>query len=135
MDIPPLKKQKTLDSNICIICFQRQTKKHQFVKCPRPEGLESVLNAAETRDDSVHDYISPYRDEILSKEVYVTFHSSCCAKYTSKTNVVSSVSVTRKMKCVDVDTEDEAGAATSSSRTSRSWSSTFNIRRDCFICS
>jgi hypothetical protein len=40
------------------------------------------------------------------------------------------------MKCADDDTEDEAGAATSSSRTSyRSWSSTFNIRRDCFICS
>ena len=90
MEEPPEKKQKTLYSNTCIVCFgllKKQQKSKPFVNNPKYEGLKVILDAANERKDELHDYFSPHREDILTKVVFVTYHVSCRASYTSKTNI------------------------------------------------
>ena len=67
--------------------LKKQQKTKPFVNNPKYEGLKVILDAANERKDEVHDYLSPHREDILSKAVFVTYHVSCRASYTRKTNV------------------------------------------------
>lgn len=132
MEHPPQKKPRTFDPNICVICFkplQQGKKSSTAVKSPTLEGLQSILNAAEQRRDEVHEYLSPHKDDIISMSQFVSYHKLCRASYTSKTNVKGAQSKTSLQ--FEGQTDE---VQVSSRRMSREDTTSFNIRRDCFIC-
>jgi hypothetical protein len=104
-----------LDVGHCVICSEvlEGSNKGPAVKNPTEEGLRSVMNAAELED-------------ILSLQFNVSYHKSCRAQYTSKTNITYQ---TEK-------SQFPAASACSPQprRLSREDTSSFNIREQCFIC-
>ena len=125
---PQTKRRRSLDIAHCVICSDvLQGSNHgPAVKNPTVEGLRSVLNAAELRQDDIYQQIWPHREDILTLQFKVSYHKSCRAKYTSKTNVSRQ---TEK-------SESPAPSASSSQprRLTREDTSSFNIREQCFIC-
>ena len=125
---PQTKRRRSLDSVHCVICsdFLQGSSQGPAVKNPTVEGLRSVLNAAELRQDDIYQQIWPHREDILTLQFKVSYHKSCRAQYTSKTNVSRQ---TEK-------SESPAPSASSSQprRLTREVTSSFNIREQCFIC-
>jgi len=125
---PQTKRRRSLDIAHCVICSDLLQGSNQgpAVKNPTVEGLRSVLNAAELRQDDIYQQIWPHREDILTLQFKVSYHKSCRAQYTSKTNVSRQ---TEK-------SESPAPSASSSQprRLTREDTSSFNIREQCFIC-
>jgi len=86
---PQTKRRRSLDIAHCVICSDLLQGSNQgpAVKNPTVEGLRSVLNAAELRQDDIYQQIWPHREDILTLQFKVSYHKSCRAQYTSKTNV------------------------------------------------
>lgn len=128
---PPAKKVKTLDTSLCIICKKKLYSKDNsepVVKNPTIEGLNSILKYADQKKDDVFELLSPHKEAVLSKKIQVSFHKSCRAKYTSKTNLMH---VMKPYEDVSQKNEQLPSVRESSRR---SGSVAFDIRKNCFIC-
>lgn len=112
-------------SSVVNILKKGRNKIH-YVKNPTAEGLQRILNVAQQRDDDVHKTLSPYTDDILSFKIKVSYHRSCRANYSSKTNI-------SEQQVANVESES-IPASVSSRRLSRVDTLSFDIRRHCFIC-
>ena len=128
----PAKRPRMLKTNLCIICSKSlEQKKH--IKHPSTIVINRILECCEIRKDKVYDNIWVFRDEILSKKIEISFHEDCRAKYTSKSNLKYAKSAP------DLLEPPSTGCAKftelPSQRSSWEASSTFDIRKDCFICS
>ena len=126
---PACKKGHFIDERHCIICSEllEGSSRGPSVKKPTSDGLRAVLDAACQRKDEVHELLSPVRDDILSFHCRVSFHKSCRAKYTSKTNL-QYVGSEPGPSC------NVEATATEARRLSRQGTIGFNIREHCFIC-
>ena len=117
---------QTLDPKICIICgknLEKGKKKEPYVQKPTVEGLQRILTLAQQRDDDVHKTLAPYTDDILSSKIIVSYHVSCRANYCLKTKV-------SEHEVSNLENE----SASAPRRLRRADTTTFDIRRDCFIC-
>jgi len=118
---------QTLDPKLCIICgkhFEKGKKKDPYVQSPTVEGLQRILTLAQQRDDDVHKTLAPYTDDILSSKIKVSYHVSCRANYCSKTKI------SEQQQVENVESESTSAPR----RLSRADTTSFKIRRDCFIC-
>ena len=117
---------QTLDPKICIICgknLEKGKKKEPYVQKPTVEGLQRILTLAQQRDDDVHKTLAPYTDDILSSKILVSYHVSCRANYCLKTKV-------SEHEVSNLENE----SASAPRRLRRADTTTFDERRDCFIC-
>ncbi len=118
---------QTLDPKLCIICgkhFEKGKKKDPYAQNPTVEGLQRILTLAQQRDDDVHKTLAPYTDDILSSKIKVSYHVSCRANYCSKTKI------SEQQQVANVESESTSAPR----RLSRADTTSFKIRRDCFIC-
>ncbi len=118
---------QTLDPKLCIICgkhFEKGKKKDPYVQNPTVEGLQRILTLAQQRDDDVHKTLAPYTDDILSSKIKVSYHVSCRANYCSNTKI------SEQQQVANVESESTSAPR----RLSRADTTSFKIRRDCFIC-
>ena len=128
---PPEKKRRTSSSDNCLICRRPLDADSPFVKNPTLEGIKAIIDAAEIRQDDVHDRLSDIKYDILNRTVTVRYHTKCRAWYTSSSN----------LKYVRHEPGPSSTGSTASdlaesgpTRLRRTETSTFNIRTDCFIC-
>lgn len=112
--------EKVLDPNLCIMCGKHLQKGR---KNPTVEGLQRILNLAQQRDEEVHKTLAPYTDEILLSKIKVSYHLACRANYCSK-----------KTNSKQQITNFESVSSFETRRQTRIDTSSFEIRRDCFIC-
>lgn len=111
----------------CILCFKRLGKPEKDVtRNPTPQGLTSIFETAELKDDIVHKRLGAYKEDIISLKLKVAYHRSCRASYTSKSH--------RKTKLHDPVECVEEDAYPASKRLKRDGTQTFDIRTHCFIC-
>ncbi len=118
---------QTLDPKLCIICgkhFEKGKKKDPYVQNPTVEGLQRILTLAQQRDDDVRKTLAPYTDDILSSKIKVSYHVSCRANYCSNTKI------SEQQQVSNVESESTSAPR----RLSRADTTSFKIRRDCFIC-
>lgn len=132
MDLePPVEKRRKIDTDHCIICFKPlKTKKQDVVKNPTFDGLSAIFKSCELRKDNVYESIWPLRKDILSLDLKVSFHKSCRANYTSKSNI----STFHPSEHGEGNQQPSTSAGTEYTRISRSETAGFNIRNNCFIC-
>lgn len=124
----PLVKRRKIDTDHCIICFKPlNTKKEDIIKNPTFNGLNAIFKASQIRKDDVYESIWPLQQDILSLDLKVSFHKSCRAKYTSKSNLAT-------FHPDDSDQQSCTSAATEPTRVSRNETAGFDIRNNCFIC-
>lgn len=118
-----------LDRCICIICLQRiPDKPHKdIVQSPTAKGLETLLDIAKSRQDRVNNFLSPFREDILSLRLEVRFHKSCRATYTNKFYSVEPTPETDTLP-------ESASESTLKRKSPRDGEVGFNIRTHCFIC-
>uniref|UniRef100_UPI00358E24F8 unconventional myosin-VIIa-like n=1 Tax=Myxine glutinosa TaxID=7769 RepID=UPI00358E24F8 len=119
---------RKIDTDHCIICFKPlNPKKQEVVKNPTFNGLSAIFKASQIRKDDVYESIWPLQQDILSLDLKVSFHKSCRAKYTSKSNIsTSNPSESDQQPCTSVATEHTS--------ISRNKTAGFDIRTNCFIC-
>ncbi len=118
---------QTLDPKLCIICgthFEKGKKKETYVQNPTVEGLQRILTFAQQRDDDVHKTLAPYTDDILSSKIKVSYHVSCRVNYCSKTKI------SEQQQVANVESESTSAPR----KLSGADTTSFKIRRDCFIC-
>ncbi len=118
---------QTLDPKLCIICgkhFEKGKKKEPYVQNPTVEGLQRILTLAQQRDDDVHKTLAPYTDDLLSSKIKVSYHVSCRVNYCSKTKI------SEQQQVANVESERTSAPR----RLSGADTTSFKIRRDCFIC-
>jgi len=132
MDLQPPTKKKKIDCNLCIFCSRKldTTKKSckTVVNNPTHDGLVAIFNACDTRRDAVYESLWPLRDEVLNFELKIRFHKTCRASYTSVTNQKFSQSNLTPITSSSPDSVIiETGAK-------RDETSSFDVRRDCFVC-
>ena len=108
----------------CIICDQEGKKSNPFVKNPTLDGLKTILNAAQLKDDDVLRKLSPHKDDILAGRLKVSFHTSCKKLYNRQVKSVQS----------EAESKTDKQSSVSQARLTRKDTSTFIIQRDCFIC-
>ena len=121
-------KRRKIDTDHCIICFKPlNPKKQEVVKNPTFNGLSAIFKASQIRKDDVYESIWPLQQDILSLDLKVSFHKSCRAKYTSKSNISTS-------NPSESDQQPCTSAATEHTRISRNETAGFDIRTNCFIC-
>lgn len=117
---------QTLDEKVCLLCENalQGHKNNPYVKNPTLQGLRTILNVAQERDDEVHKRLSPHSDDILSFKVKVSYHRSCRASYSSTHNYTPTTS----------DQEPPQDQC-QSKRLRLTRDTGFDIRSQCFICS
>lgn len=105
----------------CIICAKPVNDRDKsVVQNPRIQGMLSIINSAEKRNDDCGRKILAKRNDILNGTIKVKYHVSCRQSYTSEQNmtaVTSKTKITFKTKSQTRSTKDP-----------------FNIRTMCFIC-
>ncbi len=83
-NLPNLQEKKK--SGRCVIC-NKLLSEGKAVLHPTEQGICSLLDAAEMRQDAIHKRLSQSRDRIMDGTVKISFHKSCRASYTAKYNV------------------------------------------------
>lgn len=129
-DEPPEKRPCLLDKSKCVICFKSlgiSKGRLQVIKNPTIDGITTILNVARARNDDVYAALSPCEDDLKSGALNISFHKSCRASYTSSSN---NYMYKQDERVAIVSRSGEYVSRTCS----RVESSSFNIRKQCFIC-
>ena len=124
---PPKKKIKA--SN-CVICNKPLSEGKAIVD-PTEQGIRTLLDAAQVRQDAVYEKLSPSHDSILAGTVKTAFHKSCRASYAAKRNVQLAASKTVSEPSPSTSQNQNPDL---NKRCLRADTSNFNIRSQCFIC-
>lgn len=127
---PPEKKVREAK---CIICLRPLTSA-PYTKEPTLQGLKTLLEKAEIRQDAVFSRLLPMKEEINSGKIIgsISFHKGCRSTYTTSRNVAQA---TRRLVSGETNQAPTADDVTpSTSRGSRSDTAAFNSRTHCFIC-
>ena len=80
---PLTKKKQGNDHKIRVICCHPLDTSCPFAKNSTIQGVESLICAAEKRQDDVHKRIQGIKNDILNGNLTVTYHIKCRAWYTS----------------------------------------------------
>lgn len=113
--------EETETMTSCIICDKRleiEKKSNPIVKNPTLDGLITILNVAQLKDDVFRKF-SPHKEDILAGRLKVPYHKACRKIYTVNIKTVQSAATASK---------------TNSSESALLTRLCFNIQRDCFIC-
>jgi hypothetical protein len=74
----------------CVICQKLiSCKDEQVVQNPRKQGLVTIINCAEKRQDEFGKRILAKKDDILSGKARIKYHVDCRKNYTSVQNILS----------------------------------------------
>lgn len=109
----------------CIICDQplEGKKSKPLVKNPTLDGIKTILNAAQQKDDDVLQKLSPHKDNILAGELKVSFHTACRKLYTLHVKPVQSAA----------ESKTASQSSASKARLSRKDTSCFTIQRNFYM--
>ena len=124
---PPRKKSK---SERCVIC-NKLLSEEKAVLHPTEQGISTLLDAAEIRQDAIHERISKSRNGIMDGTVKIAFHKSCRASYTAKHNLQLA---SRKKQSNPSTSTTEKENIDPLRRCLRAYTPEFCIRTQCFIC-
>ena len=132
MDLDPLAvKRRKVDEKHCIICFQPLRPNEDITQKPTKAGLLKIIDTCKLRKDDVFEALQPLEKEILEKQIKVSYHNSWRSAYTTKSNIPRSLLTEPAQK---PSTSGTSTKGTAHKRISRTETSEFKIRKQCFIC-
>ena len=134
---PNVKRRKHFDVSLCVICNENlgSPNDSNFVNNPTSEGLSSLIEACKIRADDVASFILSVQDDILSKKIKISYHKTCRATYTSKSNLRYKGNLKQNVlsaKIFSTGTQNERPTCFKLSTCCQT--PTFDIGSECFIC-